>query len=137
MSILDMTLQDVVETAPVFAGDSYTFVPDGTIVAGGVHLADKNALTYMSRVQMTIKNRPTVLNAKTGILSREKRSVSIAIPHGGTNNVTPGAVSFTTCRFELENHPEASDQAQLLVAILVNFLTRVGNQNFLVRGSLS
>lgn len=137
MSILDMTLHDAIGTFPIFEGETYTFVPDGTVIVGGVHLADSTAPSYMGRTQMTIKNRPTVLNAKTGILSREKRSVSIAIPHAGSNNATPGAVSFTTCRFELENHPEAAEQAQKLVKILINFLVKDSNQDFLVRGSLA
>lgn len=137
MSIQDITVQDGLTTAPVFNGTTRQFQPDGTAIVGGLHLIDVTNPEFYSRAQMTVKTRPTVLNAKTGQLSKEKRSVSIAMPYIPANSVAVGAVTFVTARFELEFHPEAKDMATNMKDTLISLLCNSDAEGFLSRGSLT
>lgn len=135
--LTSITLKDGVTTTPVVEASSYTFSPDGVVVAGGAHLSDVNEPAYFERIQMTFKNRPSTLNAKSGLLSKEKRSISISKPHKLTADQTPGGVQFTTVRFEVESHPEAALSRQKLISLLQHLLAHTDAQDFITRGSLA
>lgn len=131
-----ITLKDAVTSTADAEARSYIFAPDGVIVPSGMHLNDTTSADYFDRVQMTVKNRPSVLNAKTGLLSKEKRSVSISKPYVALNQATPGGVTFTTIRFEVESHPEAGTHRDQLIGLLQHFLASVDAQEFITRGAL-
>lgn len=132
-----ITLRDAVLTSVDSASGTYTFAPDGVIVPSGLHLSDTGVPQFFERVQMTIKNRPSVLNVKTSLLSKEKRTVSFAKPYTPVNQETRGGLTFTTVRFEVESHPEAVVDRQLMVGLLQDFLASPDASAFITRGSLA
>lgn len=139
MSIQDITLHESVTTPAVFGGTSHQFGTDGAVVANGVHLVDVAEADYLSRFQLTAKNRPTTFNVKTGAFSKEKRSVSIARPCVPVVNgvVLPGNVTFNSVRIELECHPNAMGDVALLRTAAAEFLLSSASDAFWNRGALA
>lgn len=138
MSILDITLHEDVTTGPVYdTATAHTFGIDGMQVVNGVHLVDINEADFMQRYQMTLKNRPTVLNAKTGSFTKEKRSVSLACPYVPTVRDVPQGVIFESIRCEIEAHPNDPGRIAKMRVLMANFLLDPANDEFFNRGSLS
>lgn len=80
------------------------FAVDGTSIANGVHCVCTSDPEYITRRQLTAKVRQPTLDAKTGVYSKDKKSISIAKPTVLTN----GRVVFSSIRIEREIHPELS-----------------------------
>lgn len=134
MSISDITLNDSITTSAVYGGNELHFVKDGTQVANGIHLSDLNCATFMDRIQMTIKSRPTVLNVKTGGLSKAKQSVSIARPYRETDY---SSVMFNSIRLDLECHPNAPGDNTKLRYLLAQFIVSGAADALFLRGDIS
>jgi len=83
-------------TVTMAGGDTVGFVEDGVQISGGKHF-----ITTVGEFQVTLKNRPAVLDAKTGTYGKSKRTMSITRPV-----VLPsGRIVFNTVRIEQETHP--------------------------------
>lgn len=134
-----ITLRGDLVTPAVFGGNTYNFVPDGTKIEGGIHLIDTLEANYLDRFQVVLKNKPTVLNNKTGQFSKEKRYMSISRPYtpevGGTPLV--GQTNFNLGRLELETHPlSPGDIWKLRVMIAMATLSPAMDE-FFNKGSLA
>lgn len=137
MSIKDILLYDTLQTPAVFGGTSHQFGADGALVTNGIHLVDISEANYMDRTQVTLKNRPTTLNPKTGVLSKEKRSVSFAKPCSPTVNSQSFGIVFNNLRIELECHPLESGDINRLRFMAADFLLSTSADAFFNRGDLS
>lgn len=139
MSIRDILLHETVTTPAVLGGTTHQFGADGAQVSNGIHLVDISEANYLDRFQITIKNRPTVLNAKTGSLSKEKRSISIARPYVPEVNgqLVPAGLNFSSARLEIECHPNAMNDVPKFRAMLVDLLQSSSVDAFFDRGDLS
>jgi len=85
-------------------GTALAFAEDGVSIPNGVHLIVPADADYQTRRQLTAKYRPPSLDVKTGSYSKDKKSISLALPQ-----VLPdGRVVFNTIRIEREVHPSLS-----------------------------
>jgi len=82
------------------------FVSDGAAVPGGLHLiSTEMSDSGLPMWAMTVRNRPAVMDPKTGVFGKAKRSISVATP----SVLTGGRVVFNTIRIEQEVHPLCSN----------------------------
>jgi len=137
MSVKTFLLHDTVTTDAVFGGASHQLGADGAVVTNGLHLVDvATDVEFYDRYQATLKNRPSVLNVKSGAFSKDKRSVSIARPYVPQ---IQGVVALTTTTFngiriELECHPLAGSQINKLRVMAAEFLLSTDADAFWNRG---
>lgn len=82
-------------------GTALVFADDGITVQNGVHLVVPADADYQTRRQLTAKYRPPTLDAKTGVYSKDKKSMVYVQPLTLAN----GTVVFNTLRIEREVHP--------------------------------
>lgn len=104
------------KTATLYTGASYTttvpepatgiaFKQDGQVIANGIHLVAVNDVeNYATRRQITAKVRPAMIDSKTGIYNKDKKSLTFVIP-----SVIDGKTVFNTVRVEMEIHPLAEN----------------------------
>jgi len=84
-------------------GSNIAFSEDGVQIPNGLHLisAEKVADIGLPKYTITAKTRQATLDAKTGILGKAKRTLSMSTPQLLAN----GRVIFNTIRLEMEVHP--------------------------------
>lgn len=106
MGLKNLTLKDAGLLDRTFGGSTITLIEDGVVVPGGLHFITAetdDSAPGVPKYTVTVRNRPAVLNPKTGLFGKAKRSISVSRPvqlsHGGS-------VVFNTVRFEMEMHPE-------------------------------
>lgn len=121
-------------TVAASGGTALAFAEDGQTIQNGVHLIVPSDTDYQTRRQVTAKYRPPTLNASTGVYSKDKKSISLALPL-----VLPdGKVVFNTIRIEREVHPSlAAASAAELCALGAQLLCDSDVTSFWATGSLT
>lgn len=133
MSLKNMTLLNAA-TIAASGGTAINLADDGVTVQNGVHLIVTEDTDFQTRRQVTVKNRPPTLDAKTSEYGKDKKSISFAQPV----ILTSGKVVFNTIRLEREIHPSTSAaDAAILNGIGAQLLTDADTVNFWTTGSLS
>lgn len=90
-------------------GTALVFADDGVTIQNGLHLIVPADADYQTRRQVTAKYKQPTLDPKTGAYSKDKKSMSLALPIVLTN----GRVVFNTIRIEREVHPSLSAASAL------------------------
>lgn len=121
-------------TVAATGGTALGFSDDGVTIPNGVHLIVPTDVDYQTRRQVTVKYRQPSIDAKTGVYSKDKKSICLAQPV-----VLPtGQVIFNTIRVEREVHPSLSAEAALeLTKLGAQFLIDSEAAGFWATGSLS
>lgn len=121
-------------TVNATGGTAQTFVDDGVSIPNGVHLVVPADTDYQTRRTATVKYRPPSIDVKTGMYSKDKKSVSYTFPMV----LSSGQVVFNVIRVEREVHPAlaATDAAELL-KIAAQICTDADTAQFWASGSLS
>lgn len=115
-------------------GTALVFADDGQTIQNGVHLIVPADADYQTRRQVTAKYRPPTLNATTGVYSKDKKSISLALPLV----LTDGRVVFNTIRIEREVHPSLpAATAEELCKLGAQLLVDADVTSFWATGSLS
>lgn len=115
-------------------GTALVFADDGQTIQNGVHLIVPADADYQTRRQVTAKYRPPTLNATTGVYSKDKKSISLALPLV----LTDGRVVFNTIRIEREVHPSLlAATAEELCKLGAQLLVDADVASFWATGSLS
>lgn len=115
-------------------GTALVFADDGQTIQNGVHLIVPADADYQTRRQVTAKYRPPTLNATTGVYSKDKKSISLALPLV----LTDGRVVFNTIRIEREVHPSLpAVTAEELCKLGAQLLVDADVASFWATGSLS
>ena len=91
-------------TVSATGGTALAFSDDGVSIANGLHLIVPADADYQTRRNVTVKYRPPTIDAKTGVYSKDKKSICLAKPVV----LTSGAVVFNTIRIEREVHQVGS-----------------------------
>lgn len=133
MALTSAVIKDGATALTVVGGSDMTFTPDGTIVSGGIHLANAAQTDFRVRENMICRVKmPTLLS--DGTYSKCKTSVTYLEPM----LLVSGKTTFNLIRIEREVHPEA-------VAAVGTNLNMMAGQilsdsdflNFWVAGSLA
>lgn len=115
-------------------GTALVFADDGQTIQNGVHLIVPADADYQTRRQVTAKYRPPTLNATTGVYSKDKKSISLALPLV----LADGRVVFNTIRIEREVHPSLpAVTAEELCKLGAQLLVDADVASFWATGSLS
>lgn len=121
-------------TISASGGTALVFAEDGQTIQNGLHLIVPADADYQTRRQLTAKYRPPTLDAKTGSYSKDKKSISLALPLV----LSDGRVVFNTIRIEREVHPSLSAaNAAELCALGAQLLADSDVTSFWATGSLS
>lgn len=91
-------------TVAASGGTALAFSDDGVSIANGVHLVVPADADYQTRRQVTAKYRQPTVDAKTGVYSKDKKSICLVLPIV----LSTGQVVFNTIRIEREVHPSLS-----------------------------
>jgi hypothetical protein len=91
-------------TVSASGGTALVFADDGVTIQNGVHLMVPADADYQTRRQVTVKYRAPTLAPSTGVYSKDKKSISLALPM----LLLDGRVVFNTIRIEREVHPSLS-----------------------------
>lgn len=100
MGLRTMSILTADATIALTGGTAESYVEDGVEIKNGVHLVNTADSDYATRRQITVKNRPPVLDAKTGAYGKDRKSVTLTRPI--TSN---GTIYFELIRIEREVHP--------------------------------
>lgn len=134
MSLKNMTLLAGATIAAPTGGTTINIVDDGQTVQNGVHLIVSEDTDYLTRRQITVKNRVPTLDVKTGAYGKDKKSMSYSKPITLAN----GTVVFNTIRIEREIHPSTSAADALeFNKIGAQLLSDADTTAFWATGSLS
>jgi len=121
-------------TITVTNGTAQVFADDGITIPNGVHLVVPADADYQTRRQVTAKYKPPVLDAKTGVYGKDRKSISYTFPVV----LEDGKVFFEVLRIEREMHP-SSDAARAteINKIGAQLLTATATDGFWGNGSVS
>lgn len=133
MSLKNMTLTSEA-TIGVTGGSALVFAEDGITIQNGLHLIVPADADYQTRRQVTAKYRPPTLDPKSGVYSKDKKSISYVRPVVLDN----GKVVFNTIRIEREVHPSLhGDHALDLLKVAAQLAASSETAQFWATGSLS
>lgn len=116
MSVSDMTLKTGA-THNVTGGSDNVFKPDGLTIQNGVHVVCVSDSDQLTRKTLTAKVKPSVVDAKTGKMSKDRKSILVVQPI----QLSTGEVVYPLLRIEREAHPAMSDEQ-------VNSFNELGSQ---------
>jgi len=121
-------------TVSATGGTALAFSDDGVSISNGLHLIVPADADYQTRRQVTVKYRQPSIDPKTGVYSKDKKSICLALPV-----VLPtGQVVFNTIRIEREVHPSLSAaSAAELCNLGAQMLVDADVVSFWANGSLS
>jgi len=91
-------------TVSASGGTAQVFADDGVTIVNGLHLIVPADADYQTRRSCTIKYRAPAVDAKTGHYTKDKKSVTYAVPIV----LATGEVVFNVMRIEREVHPSTS-----------------------------
>lgn len=113
MGLKTMSLVTSPTAITITGGTPLVFADDGVTIQNGVHLVVPADSDYALRRSCTAKYKPPTLDPKLGTYSKDKKSVSFAIPL----QLPGGKMVFNVIRIEREVHPfmMAEDALQLKV----------------------
>lgn len=121
-------------TVSVTGGTAVAFVDNGVSIPNGIQLVVPADTDYSVRRVATVKYRPPVLDPKTNVYNKDKKSISFVIPQVLSN----GSVVFNTLRIEREVHPTFSAaNCTDMNKLGAQLLTDTDLDNFWGAGSLS
>lgn len=121
-------------TVSATGGTALAFAEDGVSIQNGLHLIVPADADYQTRRQVTAKYRPPTLDPKTGAYSKDKKSISLALPLV----LASGQVVFNTIRIEREVHPSLSAANALeLCKLGAQMLADADTDAFWATGALS
>lgn len=121
-------------TVSATGGSALAFTDDGVSITNGVHLVVPADTDYQTRRQVTAKYKAPTLDPRTGVYSKDKKSISLALPIV----LSDGRVVFNTMRIEREVHPSLSAANCLeLNKLGAQLLIDTDLDNFWAAGSLS
>jgi len=121
-------------TVAASGGSALVFAEDGVSIQNGLHLIVPADTDYQTRRQVTVKYRQPTLDPKTGVYSKDKKSICLALPLV----LSSGQVVFNTIRIEREVHPSLSAANALELANLgAQLLCDTDVTSFWATGSLS
>lgn len=133
---MGLKTMSLLATATVAAsgGTALAFSDDGVSIQNGLHLIVPADADYQTRRQVTVKYRPPAIDAKTGVYSKDKKSICLALPQV----LSTGQVVFNTIRIEREVHPSLSAASALELCNLgAQLLVDADVTSFWATGSLS
>lgn len=121
-------------TLAASGGNACVFADDGITIPNGLHLIVPSDSNYSTRRQATFKYRAPVLDKKTNMYGKDKKSVSYVVPL----TLSDGSTVFNVIRIEREVSPyyDATDTT-LLNNIAAQLLFDTDTTNFWANGSLS
>lgn len=121
-------------TVAASGGTALVFADDGITIPNGVHLVVPADTDYQTRRQVTAKYRPPTIDAKTGVYSKDKKSITIVKPI----LLTTGQVVFETVRIEREMHPVSTAAAAVeMNKLAAQLLIDTDTDAFWATGSLT
>lgn len=121
-------------TVAASGGTALAFAEDGVSISNGLHLMIPADADYQTRRMVTVKHKPPTIDAKTGVYSKDKKSISLTLPQV----LTSGVVVFNVIRIEREVHPSLSAASALeLTKLGAQLLVDDDVVNFWATGSLS
>lgn len=121
-------------TVAASGGSAQVFADDGVTIPNGLHLVVPADTDYQVRRTATVKYRPPTIDAKTGVYSKDKKSISYTLPMV----LASGQVVFNVVRIEREVHPSLSAaNAEELLKIAAQMLVDTDASAFWATGSLS
>lgn len=119
-------------TVSVTGGTALPFANDGVGINNGLHLIATGD-AFAARRQITAKYRAAVLDPKTGMYGKDKKSVSLSRPV----TLADGRVIFETIRIEREMYPlSAAADAVEMNKLGAQLLTDTDVDGFWATGSL-
>lgn len=131
MGFNNLVLKQGLANVTTSGGDpDMTFKSDGQTIPNGIHTVCVSD-DYADRRQITAKVRLATVDPKTGTYSKDKRSVSIAMP----TELSDGRIIFNTVRIETEVHPSAHSSGALLRSFALQVLSATDTQDFWDYGS--
>jgi hypothetical protein len=133
---MGLKTMSLLATATVSAtgGTALAFADDGISISNGLHLMVPADADYQTRRQVTVKYRQPTIDTKTGVYSKDKKSICLALPIV----LSSGQVVFNTIRIEREVHPSLSAaNAAELCSLGAQLLTDADVTAFWANGSLS
>lgn len=121
-------------TVAASGGTALAFAEDGVSITNGVHLMVPADADYQTRRMVTAKHKPPTIDTKTGVYSKDKKSISLTLPQ-----VLPsGVVVFNVIRIEREVHPSLATASALeLTKLGAQLLVDDNVVDFWATGSLS
>jgi hypothetical protein len=134
MALKNMSLSPDATVGITAGAETFSFIDDGVTIQNGLHLVDKLDANYQERRQITVKNRPSVVDAKTGAWGKDKKTITLVRPV----ILTSGQIVFNTLRLEREVHP-SSDAGMVAEMLTLGAALLVGPDvgDFWSVGSLS
>lgn len=133
MALKNMSLSSGA-TVSTSGGTALAFADDGVSIQNGVHLIVPADTDYQTRRSVTAKYKPPTIDPKTGVYSKDKKSISLTLPLV----LADGRVVFNVIRVEREVHPSLSAaNADELNKLAAQLLTDSDASNFWAAGSLS
>lgn len=121
-------------TVATTGGAALTFAEDGVSIQNGLHLMVPADADYQTRRQVTAKYRPPVLDSKTNVYGKDKKSLTLTQPIV----LADGKVVFNVIRIEREVHPSVTAAAALDLCVLgAQLLVDADCVAFWATGSLS
>jgi hypothetical protein len=121
-------------TVSASGGTALAFADDGVSISNGVHLIVPADADYQTRRQVTVKYRQPTVDTKTGVYSKDKKSICLALP----KVLLSGQVVFNTIRIEREVHPSlTAAEALELCNLGAQMLVDADVTAFWANGSLS
>jgi len=133
MGLKNMSLLAGATIAPS-GGTAQVFADNGVTISNGVQLVVPADVDYTTRRGATVKFRPPVVDTKTGVYGKDKKSISYVKPMV----LSTGQVVFNTIRIEREVHPSlAAADCTELNKIGAQLLVDADTDGFWATGSLT
>lgn len=133
MGLKNMSLS-AAATITTSGGSALAFADNGVSIPNGIQIIVPSDSDYQTRRVATIKYRPPTIDAKTGVYSKDKKSISLTLPQV----LADGRIVFNTIRVEREVHPSlAAATAVELNKLAAQLLTDTDTDAFWATGSLS
>lgn len=121
-------------TVTAAGGTALAFLDDGISVTNGIHLIVPTDVDYQTRRQITAKVKQPVLDAKTGVYGKDRKTMSLTLPMV----LADGRVVFNVIRVEREVHPSLPAATALeMNNLAAQMLTDAEASNFWAAGTLS
>lgn len=110
MGLKNMSLLSAA-TVSASGGTALAFADNGVSIQNGVQLIVPADADYQTRRQVTAKVKQPVIDPKTGVYSKDRKSISLTRPQ----ILADGKVVFNVIRVEREVHPSlpAADALEL------------------------
>lgn len=121
-------------TISTSGGSALAFADNGVSIPNGIQVIVPADSDYQTRRVATVKYRPPTTDPKTGVYSKDKKSISLTLPQV----LADGRIVFNTIRVEREVHPSLSAATAVeLNKLAAQLLIDTDTDAFWATGSLS